>query len=85
MNYNEPMTTKFHLDIIDVIAGQQQEFRNLIKDEENYWLNGGEGTELVRFDHIREWEAKIVELKELKTHIIRLRNKGTLRKSPKAF
>ena len=68
------MTTTYNLDINDVIDTKIKEFNNLIKDEENYWLNGGEGTELVRFDHIREWEAKIDELVKLKKQVSYLLN-----------
>ena len=51
------MTTTYNLDIIDVIDTRIKEFSNLIKDEKDYLENGGEGTELVRFDHMKEYLA----------------------------
>ena len=68
------MTTTYNLDIIDVIDTRIKEFSNLIKDEKDYLENGGEGTELVRFDHIRKWEDKIDELVKLKKQVSYLLN-----------
>jgi len=78
------MTTTYHLDIIDVLTTQINDLRNLV-EEENYYLRNSNEKGQVRFDEIRKWEESIDELTELKTQVIRLRNKGTLKKAPTPF
>tara|TARA_A100001011_G_C14310213_1_gene845193 strand:+ start:3101 stop:3307 length:207 start_codon:yes stop_codon:yes gene_type:complete len=65
--------TTYNLDILEVIKHQIIHYNHLIKEEMDYWRNGGEGKSQVRFDQIRYWKDKRDELESLEDKIVQMR------------